>query len=114
MTEVPPEDRRNAWAVEFRFPKHRLKASREWVAGSTVPAVDIIEYEGLTPTPNDGDSFFDIGQGRAHVEEDRLQRTYGSDIETRVVFVSVKPWWLKDGEEPTKEFTLKAKYASRI
>ena len=103
---------RNAWRVDFRFPK-RKDESREWMHDMTFPAVDVIEYDGQPYHAHRAGSF-DIGQGRAYVHANWLKERFGSEVETRVTFVGVKPWWLKEGEPPTREFPLIAKYDSVI
>jgi hypothetical protein len=103
---------RNAWQVQFRFPKDKHLPNREWMVECSFPAVDIVEYDNQKMRPSDGS--FDIGQGRAHVHANWLIERHGSDrIETCVRFVGVQPWWVTKDEDPEREFTLKAKYDSR-
>ncbi len=104
-------DIRNAWKVEFRYKKRGKIKATDWASDCSFPAVDIIEYDGEKMRPRDG--AFDIGQGRAYVHANWLEAR-DARIETRVTFVGVKPWWVKNDEDPQKEFVLLAKYDSRI
>ena len=97
---------RNAWSVESRLSGD----GKEWERDVTFPSYEIIEYDGEKIQSHH--DTIDIGKGRAYVHANWLTELHGPDIETRVSFVGRKPWRIKDGEDPRKEFLIKARYNS--